>query len=402
MSRPPRPHPLARAPLVDRLNGWLEAAWRAGWCSRPPLDPDALWAKACRTAPATGEHGGRNVEDAADFRVRLSKLCEALENEAALNPLGLTMAHGQLVRVVRQRLRLGALWQARPELTAMPLSPAILVVGQMRGGTTRIHRLLAADPAHTATRFCDSWHPLPPGSALAPDLRPLSCALMLTFARRLDPWLDTIHPFGTTRADEELGWLAASLSPCAYEAQWRVPTFTRWSEARDPAPVYREFARILATDAAHHGNAGQPRVLKVPQFAEDLPALLAQFPLARVVVARRDPEDVVRSAASLVANQMAMQSDGADLAWIEAECRRKVALREQRVSQTLGDVKGPLAEVEFAELDRDWESAIAGIYRQLKLPLTPAALAAMHAEQGRAARSPHAAHAQVYRRFARA
>ncbi len=388
--------------MVDRLNGWLETAWHAGLCSRPPVDPEALWAKACRSAPATGEHGGRSDEDAADFRLRLERLCAALEGEAALNPLGRTIAHGQLVRVLRQRLQLGGLWRAQLELAETPLAPPIVVVGQMRGGTTRVHRLLAADPAHAATRFCDSWHPVPPRPTLAPDLRPFWSALTLDFARRLDPWLDTIHPFGTTRPDEELGWLAAALSPCAYEAQWRVPSFSSWSEERDPAPIYREFARILATDAAHRGNADRPRVLKVPQFAEDLGALLAQFPLARVVVARRDPEDVVRSATSLVANQMSMQSDGADLGWIEAECRRKVALREERMNEALTRFEGPVAEVEFEELDRDWEGAIAGIYRQLRLPLTSAALDALREEQGRAAHSPHKAHALTYRRFARA
>jgi hypothetical protein len=377
-------------------------AWNAGIASRPPLDPDALWAKASRNALASGEHGGRKAEDVTDFRLRLDRLCEALASEAALSPLGRTIAHGQLVRVIRQRLHLGALWQARPDFLARPLAPPILVIGQMRGGTTRVHRLLAADPAHAATRFCDSWDPLPPRSALAPDLRPFWSALMLAFARRLDPWLDTIHPFGTKRPDEELGWLAAAFSPCAYEAQWRIPSFTRWSEERDAAPVYREFARILATDAAHRGTADRPRVMKVPQFAEDLPALLAQFPQARVVIARREVEDVVRSATSLVANQMAMQSDEADLGWIEAECRRKVALREERISRAIAAFAGPVAEVEFAALDADWQSAVDGIYRQLGLPLTPVALTAMQAEQNSAANSPHRAHAQIYRRFARA
>jgi len=385
---------------VDRLNGWLEAAWQRGIFSRPPIDAEALWAKAACSAPAHGEFGGRSAEDAADFRLRLDHLCAALAEEAGLSPLGRTIAHGQLARVIRQRLHLGALWQERPEMAATQLAAPIIVVGQMRGGTTRVHRLLAADPAHAATRFCDSWHPVPPRASAVTDLRPLHSALMLAFARKLDPWLDTIHPFGATRPDEELGWLASALSPCAYEAQWRVPSYTRWSEARDPAPVYREFARILATDAAHRGNAGLPRVLKVPQFAEDLPALLAQFPEARVVVARRDPADVARSATSLVANQMAMQSDEIGLDWIEEECRRKVALREERVQQALADFRGPLAQVEFAELDGDWEEAVAGIYRQLGLSLTPAALAAMRVEQGRAALSPHNAHAKVYRRFA--
>jgi hypothetical protein len=270
----------------------------------------------------------------------------------------------------------------------------------MRGGTTRVHRLLAADPAHSATRFCDSWHPLPPGRR--PDLRPFWSALTLAFARRVDPWLDTIHPFGTTRPDEELGWLASALDHCAYEAQWRIPTFTHWSEARDPVPVYREFARIFATDAAHRGNADRPRVMKVPQFAEDLPTLLAQFPDARVVVARRDPADVVRSAASLLANQMAIQSDRADFAWIEEESRRKVALRAQRMDSTLARFTGPLASVDFDALDEDWEEAVGAIYSQLGLPLSPAALEAMRAEQGRAGKFAHTSHAHAYRRFARA
>lgn len=398
MAPPPRPHPLARAPLVDRLNGWLDTAWAKGWSSVPSLDPAALWAKALATAPAAGEQGGRSAEDVADFRLRLETLCTSLQAEALLNSLGLTVAHGQLARVIRQRLLLGALWLEHPALAETPIAAPIIVLGQMRGGTTRVHRLLAADPAHAATRFCDSWHPVP----ATPDLRPLWGAMTLAAARLMDPWLDTIHPFGSRRADEELGWLASALDHCAYEAQWRVPAFTLFSEARDPAPVYTEFARILRTDAAHHGNAARPRVLKVPQFTEDLPALLARFPDARVVLARRDHEDVARSAASLVANQMAIQSDHADMAWIEQECRRKIALRSTRKMEALAAFTGPVAEVHFDALDADWQAEMARIYAALGLPFTPAARAAMAAEQRRAASGAHHAHGHAMAGFAEA
>lgn len=395
---PDRPHPLARSALVGRLNGWLEAAWRRGALSRPSLDPAALWAKAEKKVAARGQEDGRTAEDAADFRLRLERLCTALESEAALNPLGRAMAHGQLVRVIGQRLRLGKLWADRPELSATPCAPPILVVGQMRAGTTRIHRLLSADPAFAATRFCDSWYPVPQRR----DFRPAWSALSLFLGRRLNPWLDTIHPFGTTRPDEELGWLAAALDHSAYEAQWRIPAFTAWSEARDAAPVYREFARILSTDAAHHGNTARPRVMKTPQFAEDMAAILAQFPTARVVVARRDVADVAASSASLVANQMAIQTDDADLAWIEGECARKVALRASRMEGALARFGGPVAEIDFTALDSGWEGEMERVYAALGLNFTPAARAAMAQEQEKAARSPHHAHSQTYRSFARA
>lgn len=395
MNLPPRPHPCARSPRVDRLNSWLEAAWRKGLCDRPSLDPDALWTKALRDAPAHGEQGTRGEADIADFRLRLEILAESLVAEARLNPLGLTMAHGQLVRVVRQRLELGALWQAEPRILDTDLAPPIIVVGHMRSGTTRVHRLLASDPALAATRFCDSWHPVP----RFPDTRPAWSALSLVFARALDPWLDSIHPFGVTRPDEELGWLAAALDHCAYEAQWRIPVFTAFSEARDPAPIYCEFANMLRTDANWHGNADRPRVLKVPQFAEDLPALLAEFPDARVVMTSRCPQATAASAASLVANQMAMQSDDVDFDWIEREVRRKIALRQDRMDAALGNFGGPLAVVEFERLTADWEAEAARIYADIGLPLSDEALAAMRAEQGRASQSPHRAHGQQLRAF---
>lgn len=391
--RPPRPHPLARAPLIDTLNRWLRRAWQRGWLAHPPLDPEALWAKGARGFAAEDESGGRSEEDAADFRARLAVLTRALQGEARLNPLGRCIAHGQLVRAIRHRLALGRLWRARPDLLETPLAPPILVVGQMRSGTTRIHRLLAADPAHCATRFCDSWRPLPS----RPDLRPLRAGAELALARRIDPWLDTIHPFGAARADEELGWLAAALDHCAYEVQWRVPGFTGWSEARDPAPVYREFGRIMRTDAAHRGNAQRPRVMKTPQFAEDCRALLSQFPDARVVVAQRCGAETLRSSVSLVANQMAIQSDAADLSAIEAEWRRKIALRETRAEAALADFAGPVARIDFARLDADWRAEIAAVYAALGLPLTAPALAAMTREMASA--SPHPEHARQLQDF---
>lgn len=398
MATPYRPHLLARAPLVDRLNGWLERAWGTGLLPKPTLDPEQLWGSAALAAPAEGECGGRSAEDAADFRARLLHLCSALRDEAALNPIGLAIAHGQLVRVIRQRLTLGALWQHKPKLLQQDIAPPILVVGQMRSGTTRMHRLLAADPAHAGTRFCDSWHPVP----RQPDTRPFWSGVSLFMARRLNPWMDSIHPFGVTRPDEELGWLASALNHCAYEAQWRVPSFTAYSEAVDPAPVYSEFDRILRTDAAFSKNARLARILKVPQFAEDLPALLAQFPHARVVRTLRDPEAMTASAVSLVANQMAIQSDDADVAWIEEECRRKIALREDRMDRALLGFDGPLAMVEFDALSRDWESEIERVYAALGIDLNAQAIKAMRTEQGRSRKSAHLGHAGTYQAFASA
>ena len=345
---PERPHPLSRAPLIDTACAALEKAWAKG-VPPPLINPDELWQRAAKGLPANGETFGRSEEDVADFRERLLALTDALLTEARLNALGKTMAHGQIVRVIKQRLGLGQLWSNKPELLETKLVPPIIVVGQMRSGTTRIHRLLAADPAHSATRFCDSWNPVPRKI----DMRPLWGGMMLAMARKLDPWIDALHPMGSQRAEEELGWLASALGHSTYDTQWHVPSFACFCEARDAAPVYREFARILRTDAAHHGNADKPRVMKVPQFAEELQALLAQFPEARLVIADRHDEDVLRSSVSVVANQMTIQCDNVDLDWIEGEWRRKLELRHTPVEKALADFDGPVARIHFYALGSD-------------------------------------------------
>lgn len=392
---PPRPHPLARSRLSERAGALVESLWDRGVTPKPPLEPEFLWQVGSKGFDPADAQSLRSADDVADFRARLENLCQSLRDEAQLNPLGHTMAYGQITGAIRHRHALGRLWRERPELAATLIAPPIIVVGQMRAGTTRMQRLLAADPAHAGTRFCDSHNPLP----RRPDLRPLKAAAMLAIARRINPWLDTLHPFGPTRADEEIGWLAAALDACTYEAQYRIPGYVAWSEARPAHAVYREFARLLRTDAATHGNAAMPRVLKCPQFCEHLPALLEQFPDARLVVTHRDHREVLASSVSMVAAQSAFQSDQLSLADIEAEWRRKIALREARVEAALAQWTGPVARVDFAALSADWRGEISRTYAALGLALTPQALSAMEAEQARSARDTHHAHARDLARF---
>lgn len=394
---PPRSHPLAvsrTARLADRA---IDTLWSKRVTDKPPLEPDYLWQVGARGFAPADEKAGRSDSEVADFRERLSAICTSLRAEANLNALGHTLAYGQLTAAIRNRHALGRLWRARPELLETSLAAPIVVVGQMRAGTTRIHRLLAADPAHAGTRFCDSFDPVP----RVAGVRPVKAAFALAIARRINPWLDSLHPFGVTRPDEEIGWLSAALSPCAYEAQWHIPGFVAWSEARDPAPVYAEFTRILRTDAAVRGNGDRPRVLKCPQFSEDLAALSEALPDARLVVARRATQEVLGSTVSMVAGQSAFQSDCPDLETIRTEWTRKLALREVRLESGLAGHPAPFTSIQYEALNADWVSAIGSVYAALGLRLSEEARAAMGREQRVAAHSPHHAHAADVREFAR-
>ena len=384
---------------MDQANRFFAKAWDKGWLPPPLLDADALWetaAKPLGDAASAAEVAARDPEDVADFRERLKRLTQAAREEADLNPLGRVMAHGQLVRVIGNRLRMGQVWLRRPDMATTPLAPPIIIIGHMRSGTTRIHKLLAADPAHSHTRYCDAFHPVP-GARV--DLREWKAAFEIGFLSALNPWLQSIHPIASGAVEEELGWLAGALQHSIYESQWHIPSYSAWSESRDAAPVYHEFTRLLRTDAAHRGLADRPRVLKVPVFSENLPELLAQFPDARLIVAERARADVHRSAVSLVANQMAVQSDSADLERIEAEWNRKIALREERREPALAKWSGPIVRLCFDELNADWEAAMRRTYAELSLNLTSQALNAMQRTVKRSRKGAHTAHSEQLYRF---
>ena len=401
MAPPVRDHLLARGPLAQRASDFLGKAWERGWLPPPALDPQALWALAAKpfgTEAEAAEHGGRPDEDVANFRERFERLCASMIAEADLNPLGRAMAFGQLHRAVKNRLALGQLWHDRPALLETRLAPPIIVIGHMRSGTTRIHKLLAADPAFSHTRYCDAYHPVPSRFGL----NRLVSATELTMLGLLNPWLQSIHPMAPAEVEEELAWISAALHHSIYESQWHIPSYSAWSEARDPAPVYREFSRILKTDATHRGLADKPRVMKVPAFAEDLDTLLAEFPDARLVIAQRDRSAVLKSAVSLAANQMAVQSDSCEIGAIEARWQHKIALREERMTEVLASWQGPVARLTFEELGADWQGAITRCYAALGLPLPDAALTAMHKVMAASEEGHHRAHAEQLARFSQA
>jgi hypothetical protein len=268
----------------------------------------------------------------------------------------------------------------------------------MRSGTTRIHKLLAADPAHSHTRYCDAYHPVP-----APlGMNRVKAAMELAMLGALNPWMQSIHPMAAGAVEEELAWISAALHHSIYESQWHIPAYSAWSEARGSLPIYREMARILRTDAATRGVAYKSRVMKVPAFAEDLATLLDLFPDARLVIAHREHDAVLRSAISLAANQMAMQSDHCCLEAIAARWQHKIALRETRMAAALAGWQGPVARLDFDELGADWEGAILRCYSGLGLTVTPTALAAMRKQIAASETGHHHAHSAQLARFAEA
>lgn len=355
--------------LVRAANGVFPLLWERKWLPLPCLDDEQLIEQARRE---TG------LSDFGDpwFRQPLRRLASALREEAQLNPLGQFAAHGQLAKLLRERLWAQHWFTTEPQIVQQSLPPPVIVVGAMRSGTTRLHRLLAADPRFAHMRFfeavCPAPHPLfVPGG---PDPRPAIAGRILSAVHRLNPRTATIHPTAPMEPEEELGLLVASAWGMKHETQWRVPSYGRWSEEQDATAAYRHMARLLQLVSWARGDTRpRPWVLKTPQHMLDLPALLRVFPDARLIFIHRDPVRVVGSACSLVWNQMIIHSNRVDSAWIGQEWLRKTRLQIDRtvVARATLDQRRT-TDVHYADMDRDWEQVMRGVYDFLDMDIGPA------------------------------
>lgn len=368
---------------INGLMKGLERMWARGL--QPPAD--LSWERiVTRAEKETGlsDHG-----DTAFLHAQRDVLLPALHEEARLNTLGKVIAHGSLLKIVKERLWAEALFRAHPEIDAEVLAPPIVVVGPMRSGTTRLQRLLACDPAFSALRLFEVSCPVPwPGSfARGEDPRIARTRFVLRVVSWINPATLDVHPTGPFEVDEELGMLEHSLAGALIEAQRRIPSFARHCEQADQRPAYARMARLMKLRQWFTGDR-RPLVLKTPQYMQDLAAFAETFPGARYVFTHRDPVAVVGSSASLAWNQMVVQSDDVDPHWIGSEWLGKTRHRLDRMTADRALIPAARAiDIGFDEVNRGWEAAVARIYHHFGMELTSEALTAMRRYTLRAARN---------------
>ncbi len=352
-------------PLVARANRALDRAWNLRLLPRPRLDPEVLERTALRgRAPSAFGEDER-------WRIPFQRLLAAIDQEAGLSPLGQAMAHGQIVMALRSRIRAKHLWARHPEISHRPLDAPIIILGQMRSGTTRLQRLLACDSRLAYTKLEESLIPVPFGAPSAlPDRRKAQAALMVALLGRLNPEIRRIHPSSVGAPEEEFGLFAYSFGSAQFEAQWWIPAFSRWWEETESDWLYAEFRRLLQTAQWSRRDHDRPILLKAPHFLQDLPTLHRALPDARFLLLERPPEEVIASSASLVWNQMRIQSEHADPHRIGQEWLRKTVLRESRSRDFFDRPDAPaFLRVGFEEMNRDWRAAMGRIYNFLGLEL---------------------------------
>ena len=314
------------------------------------------------------------------FEQPMEVLLDAVRDEARLNAAGEFAAEKQFHHILRDRLYAQEWFRRHPEILERAIARPVVIVGPMRSGTTRLHRLLASDRRFSHMRSFETISPVPRPEfeeVLAgekEDFRPVLARRIMKVARLANPRTLSIHPTGPFEPEEELGLLVASMWSMKHDAQWHVPSYARWCEQQDAEPAYRYLADLLRLVGwSQQVSSIRPWILKTPQHMMDLPALLKVFPDARLIFTHRDPQAVVGSAASLAWNQTIIYSDDVVPGRIGREWLGKTETMIARMRAARDAIPADrMIDVQYDEMDRDWRGTMERIYGFLDLDIEPA------------------------------
>ena len=366
--QPPR-----RTRFIDVADRVIRGGRKLGVVGSAQLDKHFLMDQA---VAATG------LDDFGDrwFERPFDALLESVKHEARLNAAGDFSAMKQFHHVLRDRLYAQMWFKRHPEILARPLKNPVVIVGPMRSGTTRLHRLLASDQRFAHLRSFETISPVPRPEfedVLAgekEDFRPKLAARIMKVARLANPRTLSIHPTGPYEPEEELGLLVASMWSMKHDAQWHVPSYAQWCEGENPVEAYRHMANLLRLIGwSQQESSLRPWILKTPQHMLDLPALLEVFPDARLIFTHRDPKQVVGSAASLAWNQTIIYSDHNDPAQTGRQWVGKTATMIERMRAARDAIpRDRMIDVQYDDMETDWRGTMERVYRFLELDMAPA------------------------------
>lgn len=280
-----------RSPLLQAVNA-AGAGLSALGMRYPKLDGQRIVAAAQVRAASDQQPDGGSTE-------ALQAYIESVEADAHLNTLGRFAVQNMLVGALSSQFSVLDWHREHPSVGKGEIRQPWIVIGLPRTGTSILSILLGLDPVNRPLLQWEARHPVPPARLADASEDPRIAALSSDLAKlqKLNPAVATMHPFGSTLAEECTAVFLYSLRTIGMETIAFTPSYGKWLDEADMSPAYAIHRQTLQAL-----QAAQPAgnwVLKSPNHLWCLPDLLKAYPDARIIWTHRDPSKVLPSLASL-------------------------------------------------------------------------------------------------------
>jgi len=330
--------------------------------------------------------------DDDNYREGLAVILDSYQRDADLTPFGSKICRVYLRGALAARLMAQAGWKQYPQYADVPVQRPIFVTGLPRTGTTALHRLLTADPAHQGLQMWLAEFPQPRPPRETWDDNAFFAQLNAQFEQHHveNPEFMGLHFMSADEVEECWQLLRQSLHAVAYETLAHLPTYSQWLAKEDWTPTYQRYRKNLQLIGLN--DVGKRWVLKNPSHLHALDALMTTFPDALVVQCHRPAETIMGSMCSLAeaategwSNAYVGKTIGADSldTWARGLERFNAARAKHDQAQ--------FCDIDYKDFVADPIGTVEGIYRQFEIELTDAASSAMremHEESRKGPRAP--------------
>jgi len=358
------PEQFSKQPFwFNAINKTWELAYPLG--TRIKLDRDDLIRRARRLT---------QLQDLGkDFSPEpLDRLLRSIEEEADLHPVGRFITRERFTSLLTIRLRAEEYFRRYPEILEQDLYPASIIVGLQRTGTTKLLRLLAADPEH---RVIPSWeviNPVPMTNAYdqLSELKEKDIKKRISVANTsasalkvMSPDFFAIHPIEVMEPEEDILLLDVSFMSTTPEAMMHVPSYASWLENTDQSPAYSYYVKLLKF--LQWSRPAKRWVLKTPHHLEFCDLIKKQFNEVHFIWPHRTIYESVPSFLSMVTYNHMVFSNSTDIGRIARHWVRKTGymLDKALTFRAAGNNDEKFIDIKYSDLIKDSIHEIEKVYR---------------------------------------
>ena len=334
---------ITSASAFDQRPAWVSAintAWRGTYFlgTKIRLDKDDLIRRA-RRQTGLQDFGPDFWEEPLD------RLLYAVEHEADLHPFGRFITRERFTNLLAIRLRAERDFRKDPSILDRELYPVWLICGLQRTGTTKLQRLLGADPDNRVLLSWEALNPVPLGDGPSEtDKRIKAARLSEKALKLLAPGFFSIHPVEHEKPEEDILLLDTTFLSTTPEATMHVPSYAAWLEQTDQSPAYAYAVKLLKYLQVQ--RPGKRWVLKSPHHLEFLDLAQRYFGDVHFIWTHRDLGESLPSFLSMVAHSRAIFSDNVTAEQVARHWVRKtgymlsqgIAFRQQHPEARFTDI----------------------------------------------------------------
>mgnify|MGYP001821764644 CR=1 FL=1 len=359
-----------------KLPWWFRAlnkTWKASYFlgTEIKLDKDSLIRSAKK---ATGLSDlGKDFWDEP-----LDRMLKSINEEARLHPVGRFISRERIVNLLSNRLRAEYFFKKHPGILEQDLYPVWMIAGLQRTGTTKLQRLLNADPDN---RVLASWEAINPAPFLketkGEDKRLRKARTAEKALKVMAPGFFAIHPVEYLAPEEDILLLDISFLSTTPEATTHVPSYAEWLEKTDQSMAYEYAVKLMKL--LQWQRPAKRWILKSPHHLEFLDLANKIFGDVRFLWTHRDPCVSIPSFLSMMSHSRAMFSNATSLEQVSKHWVRKSTLiLEKGMEYRMSGPNEKFLDIRYEDLVGDSLVELERIYGAIDDELKSRFMAAEH------------------------